>query len=228
MHKPKLKLPSPAMIVALVALVMATTGSAVAAVTFATNAGKVDGIDAVRNGASNTRAAGKLIATKGGRSSTRGKIQAKYLELNAANVIKGQGFAQTFGRALDVNDNAVNAPEAQVVVPFYGTLSVTCADESAVVGREDPRSVITFTNQSGSFINIARQISTTSNPSTTPVIRAIANGTVEQFAISRSGIYQFVIERAHSSLVVNGVVRQDGGGTPAAQCLSYGQALRVG
>ena len=47
----KLKLPSPAMVVALIALAVAMSGSAVAAVTFARNAGAVDGKSAVADGA---------------------------------------------------------------------------------------------------------------------------------------------------------------------------------
>ena len=60
----KLKRPSPAMVVAVVALVMSMTGGAIAAVNFAQNAGSVDGYSAVKaSKAGKAKAAGKLVAT---------------------------------------------------------------------------------------------------------------------------------------------------------------------
>jgi hypothetical protein len=59
------RLPSPAMVVALVALFVALTGSAAAVtVSYALNSDKVDGKHAVGAGATRTKAAGKLVATK--------------------------------------------------------------------------------------------------------------------------------------------------------------------
>ncbi len=60
----KLKRPSPAMTVAVVALVMSMTGGAIAAVNFAENSGSVDGYSAVKaSKAGKAKAAGKLVAT---------------------------------------------------------------------------------------------------------------------------------------------------------------------
>ena len=59
----KLRLPSPAMVVAVIALIVALSGTAIAAVDFAHNAGAVDGKSAVFSGASLSQAAGKLVAT---------------------------------------------------------------------------------------------------------------------------------------------------------------------
>ena len=55
--------PSPAMVVAVIALVVALSGTAIAAVDYARNAGAVDGKSAVGAQASLGRAAGKLVAT---------------------------------------------------------------------------------------------------------------------------------------------------------------------
>ena len=70
----KLKRPSPAMMVAVIALVMSMTGGAIAAVNFAQNAGAVDGYSAVKaSKAGKAKAAGKLVATyKSG--DNRGKL----------------------------------------------------------------------------------------------------------------------------------------------------------
>src|SRR5215211_6305905 len=57
----KISRPQPATIISIVALVMASTGSAVAAVSFARNAGAVDGKSAAGSGTTLSHAAGKLI-----------------------------------------------------------------------------------------------------------------------------------------------------------------------
>ena len=76
----KPKLPSPAMVVAIMALLVALSGTAVAAVNFASNAGAVDGKSAVASSASLNSAAGKLVATQ--RSGAgKGRLAAKFLDL---------------------------------------------------------------------------------------------------------------------------------------------------
>jgi hypothetical protein len=68
------------MVVALVALVVASSGTAVAAVTYARNAGAVDGKSAVASGASRADAAGRLVATQR-TGADRGRIDSRYLDL---------------------------------------------------------------------------------------------------------------------------------------------------
>ena len=75
----KLRLPSPAMVVAVIALVVALSGTAIAAVDFAQNAGAVDGKSAVGAKASLHSAAGKLVATSTG-GNGKGQIPARFLE----------------------------------------------------------------------------------------------------------------------------------------------------
>src|SRR5215208_4882872 len=70
--------PSPATVISIIALVMATTGTAVAAVDFARNSGQVDGISAVPASSSNSRAKGNLVATARGGSNV-GQIPHKFL-----------------------------------------------------------------------------------------------------------------------------------------------------
>ena len=127
----KVKTPSPAMIVALIALVLATAGSAVAAVTYATNAGAVDGKSAVSAGVSTTAAAGKLVATARG-GSVRGKIPAQYLAL--PDLVAGKGQVQAFERAIDVVDNAQGAPQDIVGIFGFGILRAACNDQNVKAG----------------------------------------------------------------------------------------------
>src|SRR5439155_18164752 len=95
-------MPSPSLVISIIALVMAGTGSAVAAVNFARNAGHVDGKSAVSARSSLRHAAGKLVATKrGGRE--RGKIPSKFL----GGVFVGS--AARFGTTTPVVDNGTAA-----------------------------------------------------------------------------------------------------------------------
>ena len=217
MNKVKPKLPSPAMVVALIALVLAMTGSAVAAL----NASSVNGISAVPAGASLKRAAGKLVATnKSG--SHRGQIPSKYLD--TSNSVTGHGFAQVFGANIQVVDNATLGAQVLVNVPFFGTLTVGCRDESAVVGREDPQSTVTFTNTSGNTLALAR---TGSGVATS--IRDVQNGTTDSFTLSNAHTYEYNIQSPGGiNVLIHGVVNQIGRNTADARCNEYGQALRVG
>ena len=98
----RLSKPSPSMVIASIALFVSLGGTSVAAVSYARNAGKVDGYDAVKASSSTSKAAGRLVATnKSGPD--KGKIPAKHLA--------GVGVTQTFGRSFDVADNAPGAPQ---------------------------------------------------------------------------------------------------------------------
>ncbi len=213
----KLKLPSPAMVVALVALVVATSGTAVAAVNFAKNAGAVDGKSAVAYGASLNAAAGRLVATK--RTGTaKGKIAQRYLDVGGL----ARGSTATFGRAIQLIDNQSLAPIAIGDVAGLGNLTATCSDESATVGRLDPATTITFANTSGDAVNFERTVG-----SGAPLITPLPNTATQAFKISGSNTFAMHIERQGTNYVVNGVVRQDGRNAPSAQCVVYGVALTI-
>jgi hypothetical protein len=73
----RLKRRSPSLVISLIALVMAMSGTAIAAVNFASNAGPVDGKSAVADGALRSQAAGGLVATQRS-GDAKGTIRAKY------------------------------------------------------------------------------------------------------------------------------------------------------
>jgi hypothetical protein len=211
----RLKPPSPAMIVALLALLMATSGTAVAAVSFARNAGAVDGKSAVGNGATNHRAAGKLVAaTRTGPN--RGRINHKYLQ----GVMRGG--SSTFGRALEVADNQSLAPVLIGGVFGIGTLTSTCNDQSPRPGIEDPSSTITFSNLSGEAISLSKRVG--NGPA---AVAALPNGVQTSLVVTGSNTFELHVQRRGTNYAVNGVVRQDGSRTAAAQCLVYGYALTI-
>ena len=211
----KFRRPSPSMVVALIALVLSTSGSAVAAVSYASRAGSVDGHSAVGASSSLQHAAGNLVATaKGG--STSGQIPARFV----AGV--QQGSSQPFVQSVQVSDNANLAPTALVGVPGVGTLSAGCDDQAKNPGRENPLTVLAFTNQSGGFISFERTLGQTQ-----PVVTAIDNNAVATASIPGSTTFSYNLQVGLTNLQVNGVVRQDGTGTADGRCVVYGSAVRV-
>lgn len=221
--KKRLKAPSPSMVVSIIALVLAMGGTSIAAVSFARNAGAVNGKSAVSSTSSLRRAAGKLVATKSS-GPGRGQIPAKFLELTRANVVQGHGLAQTFGTVVPVLDNQTAAPAGLVNVPFFGTFSITCRDENNTVGREDPQSTLQFTNQSGTVVNFGRSV----NNGTT-AIGALQNGAVDSTSpLSQSHTFHYNLQDRGIDVVIDGVVRQDGRNSSNATCTIWGQAVRVG
>jgi hypothetical protein len=213
----KFSRPQPATIISIAALVMASTGSAVAAVSFATNAGAVDGKSAVGSGATLSHAAGKLVTTQK-KGAGKGTIAQKYLDVGGL----ARGSTSTFGQSLDVADNAASTPTQIGGIPGLGALSATCIDQDSAVGREDPQTTITFQNTSGDAVNQSRTIG-----GGNPVVGAVLNATQSPFTINGSTTFELHLEHKGSNYFVHGVVRQDGRGSAAASCLVYGFALAV-
>ena len=211
----KLRRPSPSLVISLIALVMATTGTAFAAVNFAANAGKVDGKDARAASATRAQAAGDLVATNR-RGTDKGKIPGKFL----ADVVRGG--SSKFGRPFEVIDNTAGAQQALGGIAGLGTLSAQCVDENRREQVEDPFTTLSFANQSGVPVNLARRVGNGEG-----VVTPVANGAVDQVEIRGSNTFTLHVEAGGTNYFVNGVVRQDGRGTNNATCLVYGFALRI-
>ena len=199
--------PSPGTVLATIALVMASTGTAVAAVDFARNAGAVDRLSAVGASSSNDRAAGRLVATARG-GSNKGQIPNKFL----ADTPEAFRFAAPF----DVQDNAAGANVGVNGNPL-GTLTASCQDQSNAAGTEDPRSVITFNNASGGPVNFARRVGTGD-----AAIGVLQNATVDSFTINASNTFKYNLEGGSAQVVIEGVVRQDRPAPTDGKCFVYG------
>ncbi|MFT4035130.1 MAG: hypothetical protein QM679_06110 [Patulibacter sp.] len=211
----KIQAPSPSMGVALLALAMASTGTAVAAVSYATNAGKVDGRDAVSSKSSTDTAAGKLVATAGA-GPLKGKIPGKFL----AEVQRGD--ADTFARYAEVQDNATDVASPLTTIPEIGTLSASCGDQSSKAGVEDPISQIVFSNTSGVGVNIVKSTGVAA-----PEITVVQPNTTSELNMGGTNTFHLLLEKAGTDAVVEGVVRQDGRGSAAAQCLVFGYVEEI-
>lgn len=209
----KISRPSPSMVVAGIALFVSLGGTSVAAVSYATRAGSVDGKSAVYAGASLNDAAGKLVATN--RSGPdKGRLPGKFI----ADV----GKTQAFSKGYQVADNAPGAPQLVATFKGLGNLTATCNDQNAAAGNEDPVSIITFNNGSGQAINVARRVGNGEG-----ALGVAANQTATSLQIGGSNTFFFHIEFNGQNAIIQGGVRQDGRGTPAAACSVFGVVMQV-
>jgi hypothetical protein len=209
----RIKRPSPSLIVSIIAVVMASTGSAVAASKLA--ATSVDGFSAVGSSSSVEGARGKLVATKSGGAGA-GTLPGKFV----SDVVKGDGFITSFANAQNVTDNQTGAPVALITIPGLGTITSVCEDQSNVVGKEDPRQTVAFLNQSGAAISYARVL-----PNVAATISKPENGTSTPFTIAGSNTFQLFIQSGTKSVTLNGIARQDGTNTADAQCFTTAQVI---
>ena len=58
-------------------------------------------------------------------------------------------------------------------------------------------------------------------------VSAVPNGTVAQLTIGGSNTFLYHVEYRGRNLLVNGVVRQDGRGSPTASCLVWGTVQEI-
>ena len=209
----KISRPSPSMVVASVALFVSLGGTSVAAINYATNAGAVDGKSAVFAGSSLNQAAGKLVATNRS-GDDKGRLPGKFV----ADVAKTQSFSKGY----EVADNTPGAPQTALSIKGLGSITATCNDQNGAAGNEDPISVITFINQSGQTINVARRVGNGDG-----ALTLVANQTTASLSIGGSNTFLFHIEYGGQNAIIMGGVRQEGRGTPAAICAVYGTVMQV-
>src|SRR5262249_50744176 len=137
--------------------------------------------------------------------------------------LAGVPHTQTFGKAFDVADNAPGAPLTIGDAAGVGTLTATCNDQAAAGGVEDPTTTLNFINTAGQTINAARHVGNGNN-----AVGAMANQTSAPLTIAGSNTFFYNVQTPSGiNLLINGVVRQDGRGTPAASCLVYGTVLEI-
>ncbi len=212
----RIRKPSPAMVVAITALVFAMTGTGIAAVNYASNAGAVDGKSAVSSSASTSSARGKLVATAS-RGASAGRIPGKFV----SDVAK----AKRFGVSNDVPDNGASA---QLLIADEGStgglgkIRATCADENAAAGVKNPTQAFSFQNSSGQPLNFARRTGTAAGN----FVLMPANGG-DSVTVNGSTTVTYQIQQGEVNVVVDAVVRQDGRGTASARCTVYGTITTI-
>jgi hypothetical protein len=217
----KLRLPSAAMVVAVVALIVALSGTAIAAVDFAQNAGAVDGKSAVGASASLGQAAGRLVATASG-GEGKGRIPARFLD----GVMRGG--TMSLSKYLRTVDNQAGRPTPLLIVPGIGRFDARCDDVNPAVGTQSTRTSISFTASVGQGVNVSRLLGRDVGSGQRPDVFTAPTGRAVSILGSADGLFQLVMEAKGRSVLVTGAARTDNGPGPQAACLIWGTAFRVG
>jgi hypothetical protein len=203
----KFRKPSPSMAVSLAALVMASTGTAVAAVNFARNAGAVDHKSAVSASSGLKSAAGKLVATRA-KGADAGRLPNRF--------VSSVPFVNRFSRELDVSDNAQGTPQT-LAKTRLGTLTVSCDDQRPATGVEDPKMTFDFTNTSSGPVNFEKNTASGSVQ-----VESVAAGSKAAFTIAGSNGWTVRLDGGGTNVIYDGQTRQDGKDTGSAHCTIAG------
>ncbi|MGH2838512.1 MAG: hypothetical protein ACRDJY_09240 [Thermoleophilaceae bacterium] len=223
----KLKRPSPAMTVAVVALVMSMTGGAIAAVNFAENAGSVDGYSAVKaTKAGKGKAAGKLVATYAD-GDNRGRLPLRIIagaasENSVENLAEDTARGRNGARLIAVADNQTTAAETMIDLSL-GALQVSCADQNNNAAIENATTRVTVTNSSGVPMNLSRTVGNAA-----PGITTIENGIADTFSVPQENTFSIQLQGTENKTVlVEGTARQIGQGTADSSCAVWATAVIV-
>lgn len=213
-------MPSPAMVVALIALFVASSGTAVAVVSYASNAGAVDGKSAVSSSASNARAAGRLVATaKDGRS--KGRIPNRFL----SNVMRGASTSLT--RYMRVVDNSEGPVVPLAIIPRIGRLDAQCRDQDPAPGVESTQTVVTFTASDPGGVNVSRLLGRDIESARNAVVFTAPYAEPVAILSFADSLFQLVLQARNRTVFINGASRSDFNRTANAACLVFGIGLRV-
>ena len=220
------KRPSPAMVVALVALVMSTTGGAIAAVNYAKNSNKVDGFDAVKAKSSNRKAAGNLVATYAA-GKLRGKLPFRFLSGAASTgsvnaVADAMARGKNAARLIPVVDNSATTAETVIDLEL-GAFQVSCFDQADQPSREDAATRITLSNASGAPMNLSRRVGVGD-----AAIVTLENGTSDTFAVGAQNTFEVQLQGGtNRTVLIEGAARQINQNTADSGCAVWATALFV-
>ncbi len=203
--------PTPAFVISCIALFVALGGTSVAAISYASNAGKVDGKSAYAAGTGLDKVGGNLIATaKSG--AAKGKILGRYTT--------GVAQARTFTVVTPVTDNATTAPVSIGGDDKVGNLAASCVDSAPQAGREDPQVVLTLTT-GATAVNYGRQVGGQRGAAVVS-----APGAVQSTTIEGNNTFSVQVQVAGFAIDYLGSVRQDNVGTADATCVVTGTLTR--
>ena len=216
----RLRMPSPAMVVALIALFVALSGTAVAVVGYARNAGAVDGKSAVAASSTLERASGRLVATaRAGRG--KGRIPGRFVD----DVMRGGSASLT--KYLRVVDNSVGPVVPLAIIPKIGRIDAQCRDQDARPGVESTQTVISLTADDPGGVNVSRLVGRDIESARNAVVfTALKDRPVEILSFA-DNLFQLVLQARERTVFINGASRSDANHTDDAACLVFGIALRV-
>ncbi len=216
----RLRMPSPAMVVAIIALVVSSSGTAVAVVSYARNAGAVDGKSAVSASSSLKRAAGRLVATASA-GPGKGRIPGRYV----SDVMRGGSTSLTkYLRAVDNQDGPV-VPLA--IIPRIGRLDAQCRDQDPQPGVKSTRTVITFTASEAGGVNVSRLVGRDIQSARDAIVFTALKDQPVAITNLAENMFQLVLQARDRTVFISGASRTDANLTPNAACLIFGIGLRV-
>lgn len=213
--------PSPAMVVATIALIVALSGTAIAAVDFARNAGAVDGKSAVGARSSLSRAGGKLVATARG-GPGKGRIPARFVD----GVMRGASTSLT--QYLRVEDNEAGRVVPLAIIPKIGRIDAQCRDQDPAPGIESTRTIITFTGFDPGGVNVSRLLGQDIAAGHDGIVFTANKDEPVTIITLADSLFQLVLQAKHRTVFVTGSARSDANRTADAACLIFGIGLRVG
>jgi len=209
------------MVVAIIALIVALSGTAVAAVDFARNAGAVDGKSAVSASVPLNRSAGNLVATASA-GPGKGRIPSRFLD----DVMRGGSTSLThYLRAVDNQDGPV-VPLA--IIPGIGRLDAQCRDQDQTPDIKSTQTLVTFTASDPRGVNVSRLLGSDIGSSREGVVFTALKDQpvpVMQFADS---LFQLTLQARNRTVFLSGAARPDFNRTAQAACLIFGVGFRVG
>ena len=217
----KLRLPSPSMVVAVIALIVALSGTAIAAVDYASNAGAVDGKSAVSASTSLHDAAGRLVATASA-GPGKGRLPARFVD----DVMRGG--AQSLSKYVHTVDNQQGRLTPLLIVPGIGRFDVRCDDVDPTPGTQTTRTSIQFTASASPGVNVSRLLGRDIGAGQRPAVFNAPKGQPVSILASADGLFQVIMEARGRSVLITGASRTDNGPGPQAACLIWGTAFRVG
>jgi hypothetical protein len=208
------------MVVALIALFVASSGTAVAVVGYARNAGAVDGKSAVSSSSSLKHAGGNVVATaRAGRHP--GRLPGRFV----ADVMRGGATALT--RYLRVADNAAGPVVPLAIIPKIGRLDAQCRDQDPTPGVESTQTVITFTARDPGGVNVSRLLGRDIESARNAVVFTALKSQPVPILSFADSLFQLVLQARDRTVFINGASRSDANRTPDAKCLIFGIGLRV-
>ena len=217
------KMPSPSTVISFIALAVALSGTAVAAVAvdYARNAGKVDGKSAVSAASSTNRAAGKLVATASAGKS-KGRIPRKFI----GDVMNGATTNLT--KYLRVVDNQDGPTVALAIIPGIGRLDAQCRDQDPAPGIESTQTLITFTASDPRGVNVSRLLGRDIDRAQAGIVFSAVPATPVPIINFADSLFQLILQARERTVLVMGSSRSDSNRTANAACLIFGVAMRVG
>jgi len=211
------------MVIALIALAVALSGTAIAAVAvdFARNAGAVDRKSAVSASASKAAAAGKLVATQK-RGRNRGRIPGRFI----SDVM--QGGSDDLTGYLSVEDNKNGRVVRLLDISGVGRLNFQCRDQDPAVGKESTQTVVTFNATNAKGVNVSRLLGRNIDRAEDGVVFSAVPGTPVPIINFADSLFQLILQAGDKSVLVMGSSRSNLNRSANAACLVWGASLRIG